>query len=362
MLSPLLIQKITNIHKRLENIIDIEKPEYILIAYSGGKDSTFLLHMVLEFMLKNKSKYPDLKLMIIYNDTLVENPIITEHVYTTLDRVKKFCKENNIQLDIKIILPELRYRYWVNLIGKGYPLPNINFRWCQDKLKIKPTGKFIKDIIKKLRCVFFVGLRLDESLTRQKSINNRMINDIGKLNDDKSYPKYAPIYDITEDEVWEFLILSKPLYEDSYKRIIDIYKEARGECPLIPDKNNNIRNTACGMRFGCWVCTLVKEDKTLKNQIKNISDKYPYLMDLYNFRKFLIDVNNNPKYRSGFKRNGKYIGNGKGVLKISARILLLQNLLSLQNKIPFNLISLDELNLIYNIWEEDYKNFGNKIY
>ena len=33
------------------------------------------------------------------------------------------------------------------MIGKGYPVPNNAFRWCTDKLKIRPTSSFLRDQI-----------------------------------------------------------------------------------------------------------------------------------------------------------------------------------------------------------------------
>jgi len=34
---------------------------------------------------------------------------------------------------------------WVNMIGRGYPAPNNAFCWCTERLKIKPTSRFITE-------------------------------------------------------------------------------------------------------------------------------------------------------------------------------------------------------------------------
>ena len=331
------------VKKRIKEAIKKESVKNIAVSYSGGKDSTVLLHLVLEI-----AKEKNLKVIIVHSDTLVENPIIHKHTFKTLNKIKKYCLENKIEFEIKIAKPEINYTFWVNLIGKGYPLPYHRFRWCQDKLKIKP----VKNILRKINdAVMFVGLRKDESPDRARSLKNRLEEDF-KI-ESNGLPTYAPMADISEEEVWEFLIKKKPLYDCSYRRVIEIYKEARGECPLIPDRDNY--KSGCGMRFGCWVCTLVKEDKTLKNQMFENEELRP----LYRFRKFMIEFCSKPENRSGIRRNGKYIGEGKGVLKISARKQILENLLWIQKEIGKELISEAEVEFIKRFWKKDKIKFGN---
>ncbi|NPA53118.1 MAG: phosphoadenosine phosphosulfate reductase family protein [Aquificae bacterium] len=329
----------------MEKIIRKEKATKIAVSYSGGKDSTVLLHLALELAKEKK-----LKLIIVHSDTLVENPIIHRHAMQTLRKIKKYCLKNKIEIEIKIAKPDPEYTFWVNLIGKGYPLPYHKFRWCQDKLKIKPVKKVLHTIDK---AVMFVGLRKDESLDRARSLKKRLEKDFGI--EYNGLPTYAPMVDVSEEEVWEFLSNTEPPYDSSYKRVIKIYKEAKGECPLIPDKDNY--RSGCGMRFGCWVCTLVREDKTLKNQILENKELKP----LYDFRNYMINVCNFPENRSGVRRNGKFVGKGKGVLKLSTRKKLLAKLLNLQASIGKSLISEEEKRLIKKYWKEDKEKFGKII-
>ena len=56
---------------------------------------------------------------------------------------------------------------------------------------------------------------------------------------------------------------------------------ADGECPLVVDTTT----PSCGdSRFGCWVCTLVDEDKSMQAMIRNDQDKdwMEPLLDLRN--------------------------------------------------------------------------------
>ena len=45
------------------------------------------------------------------------------------------------------LTPEVENTFWVNLIGRGYPAPRNKFRWCTERLKIKPSNKFIRDVV-----------------------------------------------------------------------------------------------------------------------------------------------------------------------------------------------------------------------
>lgn len=330
------------VKERMRRAMDKEGCDSFVVSYSGGKDSTVLLHLSLEL-----AKEENLKLIVVHSDTLVENPIVHEHAFSTLEKVKDYCYREGVKCEVKVATPDIKYTYWVNLIGKGYPLPSHRFRWCQDKLKIKPVKKVMKEI---KDSVMFVGLRSDESHDRARSLKSRSRGDF-RL-EDNGIPVYAPMMDVSEEEIWEFLSNSEPPYDGSYKDVISIYKEARGECPLIPEKNG-YRN-GCGMRFGCWVCTLVREDKTLKNQIAFNRE----LKHLYEFRQFLIDLCNDPESRSGLNRKGEPVGYGKGALKISVRKKILEELLLLEKRLGKKLISSEELGLIKHIWEKDISLFG----
>ncbi len=327
---------------RIKRIVQDTGRERVIVSYSGGKDSTALLDICLEVV-----KEEGLKLLIVHSDTLVENPIVHEHAFLTLKKVKDYCSSEGIGCEVKIARPEVKYTYWVNTIGKGYPLPHHKFRWCQDKLKIKP----VKKLMAELDGVMFVATRISESPDRKRSMSSRLKENFEI--ERNGVAVFAPMYDVSEEEIWEFLSTRKPPYDTSYERVIEIYKEARGECPLIPDNGKAV--SGCGMRFGCWVCTLVREDRTLKNQIKN----HPALKELYDFRKFLIGFYEDIQNRSPYRRNGKPAKNGKGVLKVSARKALLNELLKLQERIGQQIISDEELLEVEKIWEKDLNRFGS---
>jgi DNA sulfur modification protein DndC len=314
----------------------------VVVAYSGGKDSTYLLHHVVELLVEMRTN----PLVVVYADTMVENPVIHNHAMRFLDKLKAYCDGVGLDARILIAKPEIKSTYWVNVIGKGYPLPNFRFRWCQDKLKIKP--------IKKVLSLFsdgfmLVAVRMDESTARKKSLSKRL----NSIELERNHLRvFVPIYDITEDGVWEFLVQSKTLWGETYEDVVNLYRTARGECPLIPEKSKF--RSGCGMRFGCWVCTVVREDKTLKNQATHDE----VLKRLYEFRNWLMEFCDNPKNRLPIRRDGREAVNGKGVLTLQARQRILEELQKLEKATDLQLLTLEELDEIKRIWLQDATRFN----
>ncbi len=335
--------KTATLRDRLKSLFSQFLGQPVVVAYSGGKDSTFLLHHVL-VLLNEMCSNP---LVVVYADTLVENPLIHQHALEFLEKVKAYCEEVGIDVRILIAQPEIRNSFWVNVIGKGYPMPSPWFRWCQKKLKIKPVKKVLEGF---QEGIMLVAVRSQESLARKRSLNRRLDG----MELEKNHLRvFAPMFDFSEEDIWEFLTQSPTPWGEDYSKVINLYKSARGECPLIPEKGNG--KSGCGSRFGCWVCTVVKEDKTLKNQ----AQESEVLKRLHEFRNWLLDFSFDPQNRLPFRRNGKPAINRKGMLSLKAREEILKNLQKLQKQTNMQLISKEEIEEIKRIWEEDKRRISN---
>ena len=106
-----------------------------IIGYSGGKDSSACLQLMWEVLEKLKNDKKNIKpLYVITTDTLVENPIVSLWVKTSLDLLKKKAQERELPVFPNLLTPNINETFWVNLIGKGYPAPNTKFRWCTERI------------------------------------------------------------------------------------------------------------------------------------------------------------------------------------------------------------------------------------
>lgn len=248
-------------------------------------------------------------------------------------RLDNFLKRQKLKPTIKIVSPEPHNTYWVHLIGKGYPLPHIRFRWCQRVLKIKPVERFLKSLPG--NPALLLGHRADESRARKNTPARRQF---GKIQ------VFTPLLPFREEDVWNFLMTEKPVWDGTFDDVIELYKEARGECPLV---GSSSFHGGCGSRFGCWVCTLVKDDRAMRNLIQ--TGKYENLRPYYEFRKWLISFCNKPENRYPYTKTGKPVK--MGCLTLSARQSILKQLRRLEQQTGDSVISPVEIQIIHQYWD-----------
>ena len=138
--------------------------------------------------------------------------------------------------------------------------------------------------------------------------------------------------------------------------LVSLYADAdSGECPFAGIHAGG-QTLSCGnSRFGCWVCTVVKEDKSLNGFIKS---GHRELIPLAEFRKWLMSIRDQEEYREKKKRNGSVYedkdGNiGFGPFTWEARKMILTKLIKTQKKMEYELITIQELKAIDEIWDNE---------
>lgn len=342
-----------------------------LIGYSGGKDSSLLVSLVYEAVKRLKNLGSDLnkKIYVITSDTMVENPIVKRYMHSSSNSINIAADKDHDDLPIEahMIYPEIDQTFWCRVIGLGYPTPEPpGFRWCTERLKINPMNKFVNERIDESgEIIILLGVRKGESATRLKTITAREIE--GKLlnlhNDIPNAYVYNPITDIPNDLVWEFLLKGdcRSPWGTDMKYLFNLYQgESMGEEQSVLGEIDRDKIPVTGnSRFGCWCCTMVKEDKSLQNFIdKSSGDDKRVLIELRDFRNKLLEMRESSQYRDTKRRNGavykKADGTfGLGPFKLEARRLILRELLELENRTGLELITEDELKVIDKMWDEE---------
>jgi DNA sulfur modification protein DndC len=325
-----------------------------IVGFSGGKDSTMLLQMVWYAL---KSEIPGLRkrpIHVVCNNTLVENPKILKYTDIVLQKIEKAAAEQSFPVYVHRTTPQLEDTFWVNLLGKGYPAPNNTFRWCTERLKINPTTEFIKRTISEIgQAIILLGTRKDESASRARSIeNNKSHIESNRL---RKHPLpnayvFAPLTEVTTEEVWQYLLQVRSPWNAENRELVTIYRNATGgDCPLVMD----ISTPSCGnSRFGCWVCTVVKRDRSMEYLIDNGED---WMEPLIEFRDMLADNRNDPEWREPKRRNNQ---EGPGPYTPAKRAYMLEVLLKAQKQIrehdaELMLINYQELVAIQVTWHRD---------
>ncbi len=258
-----------------------------VIGYSGGKDSTAIVQLVWLALQGLPAQSRTKPVHVISTDTLVENPVVATWVAKSLERLARSSAELNLPIHAQPLTPDVSDTFWVNLIGKGYPAPRNKFRWCTERMKIKPSNNFIRDTVRANgEAILVLGTRKAESSKRHATMKKHEAKRVReRLSPNSRLTNcmiYTPIEDWHNDDVWQFLMQIENPWGHSNKDLLGMYRGASedGECPLVVDEST----PSCGnSRFGCWTCTLVDQDKSMAAMIQNDVEK-EWMEPLLDFR------------------------------------------------------------------------------
>lgn len=313
-----------------------------ILAFSGGKDSTATLKIFLSATRQARRTFP--RSTLIYCDTGVENPVLDIYVKRLLREMTGEFGDDGIPIEIKCLKAPPEDRFFVRLIGRGYPPPTNSFRWCTTGLRIRPVSRFIAANAPN-NTVVVLGLRSSESQQRDRSIALSPDRYWQKQREGRGdYDLFLPIIDLDVPEVWDAVFaLSRPKCIDPHV-LETLYRDASGECPVI--KAPQAPPCASG-RFGCWTCTVVRKDKSARQLIQS---GYPELRPFLMFRDWLAEIRNDPRRRWPTRRNGS---EGLGPLTMETRREILNRIDALEAQTRSILLDSDERGLIARLWQLD---------
>lgn len=377
------------------------------IMFSGGKDSSLMLTLVWETLLTLPEELRQKKVHVICGDTLAETPTMTSYVERTIEQINIQAELQNLPVEAHLVRPKMVNRFFYKVLGKGTPPPPANskqFRWCTGHLKQAPTQEMIKDILSAQPLRFeagedspydvymLLGVRLSESISRSASIKKFEKGADSKFAHHSTYDNilcYHPIKFVTADELWMYLMdLDTLPYGISVQELAAQYGESFLECGL---QHNEQQDSSCGIagsRSGCWVCPLAKaHDPMLAGLIEEGYDHYQYLLD---WKKFTLRIRNDIRYRLPLRRQvfNKHMkilnlleqekeqtnlfmfsededfhyetydranstSYEPGAFTVTARRILLEYLLYIQEMTQEKLIGEDEVLAILGAWEEE---------
>ncbi|WP_045455119.1 DNA phosphorothioation system sulfurtransferase DndC [Vibrio campbellii] len=368
-----------------------------VIGYSGGKDSSAVMSLVYLALLGLEPKDRQKPVFVVSSDTLVETPVVVNHIKDSLAAIEKGAKRDNLPITCHKVVPKDNQTFWANLLGKGYPAPTRSFRWCTERMKIDPVSDFIKSKVSQFDEVIVVlGSRSQESASRAQVIAKHKI-DGSRLARHTTLANafiFTPIDTWGVDDVWKLLRLChletkqtpygpKNIWIDEYdlewenpwggKNLVlwNLYKDSsgQGECPMVIDETT----PSCGnSRFGCWTCTVVTKDRAMESLIQNGEQWMAPLLEFRNKLSMTTDPANKEEYRNHKRRTGKvsyqYAKEGEDIAKerkhvpgpywLKYRRQWLRELLELDKKFKaegreIELITVPELHAIRQEWIHD---------
>ncbi len=374
--------KLAQLGKRMLELTEEIQELYLLdevpwvIGYSGGKDSTAILQLVWWALRKIPEEKRHKTVHVISTDTMVEQPVVSTWVRKSLARMRVAAAEHKLPIEPHELTPQISQTFWVNLIGRGYPAPRHKFRWCTERLKINPSNKFIREVVRtRGEAILVLGTRKAESTRRAANMARyeaKRVRD--RLSPNGKLPNclvFTPIEEWTNDDVWMYLMQVQNPWGHSNRDLLSMYRgaSADNECPLVVDTSS----PSCGnSRFGCWICTMVEEDRSMMAMIQNDEEK-EWMAPLLQLRNELAEKPD--KHRRDWRRlNGRVqlFNNAPihGPYTKKWREYWLERVLTIQTELrttgpeqarDIELIRLEELYEIRRIWREEKHEFDDSL-
>lgn len=276
--------------------MDAGRPAIVL--FSGGKDSSVLLNLALTAAVEQVRRGHRPLVVIAHSDVGVENPGIQRLVAGEIAKASRFAREHGVTAVVRVAEPAFWDSFPVRVIG-GRALPTFpdSRRDCQTDLKRLPNERELALIERELlakgwqKPVLMTGVRRDESVVRGAAVKGRGEKAVTLWTDKESRLRLSPLLEWAVDDVWQYLGLANAGVIPSYSRFqetMQTYQAAGGSsCVVVADAEMQKHSKPCSSRFGCWVCTAVREDKSLRQMIETDRDRYGYLAPLAALRDFI---------------------------------------------------------------------------
>lgn len=251
------------------------KHRHWAIAWSGGKDSTTLLTLVVYLLESGKIEAPE-RFTILNADTRMElTPLAL-----AADEITAELRERGIE--VRKVLPPLDLRFFVYMLGRGVPPPNNNtFRWCTRQIKVDPMQAELERLTDPAggKVLVLTGVRQGESAIR----DGRIAMSCGKNGAECGQGWYqetlpgalcdtlAPILHWRVCHVWEWLRHWAPAPEFG-----------DWSTAVIADAYGGDEAEEINARTGCIGCPLASQDTALDTIIQN--PRWAYLWPLKELR------------------------------------------------------------------------------
>lgn len=303
-----------------------------VVTFSGGKDSTSTVVVALETALEHLGRVK--RIDVVYSDTMVEIPTIHRYALAFLQNLRNLSRLERLPLHCHVTVPPVEKRFWVCLLGKGYPPPHQRFRWCTRRLKVEPVKSKLERFLCPGKTVILTGVRFGESKERDIRLHQTCSRG-GECGQGLWFQHstrlkagfLAPLVEWLDCDIWDFLSFVAPSKGYPTAELASIYN---GREPT---------------RFGCWTCTVVRQDKAMEKTIAQ--PEWSHLVPLLDFRSYLWEVTRPVESRQ-LRHDGQ-----PGRLRHPVRKVILDRLLSVQEKVGFTLISPEEIQTIRSIWRKE---------
>lgn len=248
-----------------------------VIGFSGGKDSGTVASLVPHLIRSGKVKRPE-SLTICYADTRMELPPLQAAAMKMLSAL------GSMGFGTRVVVPPIKDRFFVYMLGRGVPPPSNTFRWCTPQLKVEPMMAALRSVrdLAGQKILMITGVRVGESAAR----DGRIAMSCGKNGSECGQGWFQ---ETTPDSIADTLA---PIL---HWRVCLVWKWLRDYAPELGFPTQFIAESYGGdeaeevnARTGCVGCNLASRDLALETIIKN--PKWDHLGALLELRKIYAEL------------------------------------------------------------------------
>lgn len=137
------------------------------IAWSGGKDSSCVLTLVVHLILAGRLA-PPRTLTVLYADTRME----LLPLWIAADAIRTQLAQH-AWIRTEVVVAPIDDRLLVYMLGRGVPPPSNTFRWCTGQIKVEPMEAALERTLAGMdgKILLLTGVREGESAMRDKRIH-----------------------------------------------------------------------------------------------------------------------------------------------------------------------------------------------
>jgi DNA sulfur modification protein DndC len=305
--------------------------EHWAIAWSGGKDSTATLTLVVWLITTGKVQGPK-SLTVLFADTRLELTPLMVSAYEIMDDLRA------LGIEVRVVMAKMDKRFFVLMFGRGIPPSGAGFRWCTGAIKIDPMEDELRQLHQDKggqKILMITGVRVGESAARDQRIFASCSKDgaeCGQGYYQQTMPAaicdtLAPLMHWRVCHVWEWLNNWAPREEYgnwSTKTVAQAYGGEEAE--------------EINARTGCMGCPVASQDKALETVVA--LPKWKYLTPLLRLRCVFEELRSNKSFRKRHpggetKKDGTLVKNQQrlGPLTMEARQWGMSQILAIQDEV-----------------------------
>jgi DNA sulfur modification protein DndC len=324
----------------------------VVVSFSGGKDSTSLLTLLLVLIEAERVPKPS-SLRVLLANTRVELPLL----HLAALEILQIVREKGYIA--QVVEPPLDDRFFVRMLGFGYPPPHNGFRWCTELLKLKPMLTALLMVREAMGHKFLTltGMRIGESAMRDQRIVLACNSKDGECGQGamlaQAQRKGGNLFGLYEDSPISYLFTRTPGSEPAdvlspllHWRVCHVADWLNLEAPSYGFPTHRVLEAyGAGIgdsepleaRTGCMACPVAGNGDPVLVKTTKLPG-WEYLRPLLKLRDLYIELDK-PKHR--LKKSGERNKNGKlssrpnrnGPLIFESRLWGLEQVLKIQDEV-----------------------------